>query len=327
MRKLAHSLLRLRPEEFLAVAFFVPSSLITLSAYSYFIEAGQRVPVRIRDGVTRLAVTAVVMIAFRWFVRRKPLWREFGWVRDVAPFLFCIAIYTNLHDTIHFVNPHDVHDTLIRLDQAIFGVQPCVWAQKFYRPWLTEVFSFAYMNYFLIAVSVTGWLLIEGRRPQMREALWGTVLCFYFGYVLYILFPAAPPRFTLADQLTRDFNGGWLTAAQNMVVDINPTSSRAAFPSLHCAVTLISLLYAFKFRKLLFGLLLLPAVLLVLATIYLRHHYVVDILAGFALAVWTYHVAPHVDRAWNRLRESAVTQPIAWGSTDPKVSDDRPAPA
>ena len=41
-----------------------------------------------------------------------------------VPFLACILIYTNLHDTIGFVNPHDVHHWLVALDRVIFGVQP-----------------------------------------------------------------------------------------------------------------------------------------------------------------------------------------------------------
>ena len=39
-------------------------------------------------------------------------------LREVLPFLTCILIYTNLHDTIGFVNPHDVHHCLAALDRA-----------------------------------------------------------------------------------------------------------------------------------------------------------------------------------------------------------------
>jgi membrane-associated phospholipid phosphatase len=164
------------------------------------------------------------------------------------------------------------------------------------------------MNYFIVAVVVVLYLLVKKRPEDMRTVLIGTILTFYFGYVLYVIFPAAPPRITLANQFTRDFGGGMITHLQNRLININPSSSRAAFPSLHCAVTLISLMYAYKFSKPLFLILLIPGISLVLATVYLRHHYVVDILGGFALAIFTYFVAPHLDNWWSKMREKHLQQ-------------------
>jgi membrane-associated phospholipid phosphatase len=305
--------LRLRPEEFLALVFFVPSSAVTLKAYLFYVQAGAEVPGRIQNGVLRLAVTALAVILFALFVHAKPWWSRTSWIRDVMPFMFCIAIYTNLHDTIHFVNPHDVHGALIRIDQALFGVQPCVWAQRFYSPLLTDFFSIGYMNYFLISVAVVTYLLVVGRREEMRVALFGTIMCFYLGYFLYIAFPAAPPRLTLASQFVRDFSGGWITNAQQRLIDINPSSARGAFPSLHCAVTLITLIYAYRFKKALFLVLLPMGITLVLATVYLRHHYVIDILAGFALAPVAYRVAPSFERWWREQQQRHASADAALG--------------
>ncbi len=304
MRRAIRNVWQLRPEEAIALVFFLPSLLVTARAYRFFARSGEPVPPRFQHGFLRLGITVVAVALFVWFVRRKPWWSRLGWIREVMPFAFCIAIYTNLNDTIHFVNPHDAHDVLIRIDQWMFGVQPCVWAQRFYTPFLTELFSIGYMNYFVISVAVTVYLLVARRRTEMREALFGTILCFYMGYFLYIAVPAAPPRLTLVAQFTRDFTGGWVTDAQNQMISLNPNSSRGAFPSLHCAVTLISVMYAWKFQKKLFAVLLPMGITLVLATIYLRHHYVIDILAGFALAILAYNVAPPFDRWWVSRRAS-----------------------
>ncbi len=320
MEKLKRTIFQLRLEEFLALLFFIPSLLITIKANHYFFSAGMHIPRRYYGGLIRLGVTLGLMVAFYYFVKYKPWWRYLWWLRDVMPFLFCIAIYTNLHDTIGFVNPHDVHATLVKIDRFLFGVEPVLWAQKFYHPWLTDYFSVSYMNYFLLATVVVLYLLITNRRKEMRVVLVGTILTFYFGYVLYVIFPAAPPRITLANQFTRDFGGGMITHLQNRLININPSSSRAAFPSLHCAVTLISLMYAFKYSKTLFWILLLPGISLVLATIYLRHHYVIDILAGFALAIFTYFVAPHLDAWWQKQRLRFATEESGKMATEAKHS-------
>ena len=71
--------------------------------------------------------------------------------------------------------------------------------------------------------------------------------------------------------------------------------SRAAFPSLHAAVSLVALVYAWRYAAPWFWVLL-PFVLgLWVSTIYLRHHYVVDLLAGWALAPVAVWLAPRLD--------------------------------
>mgnify|MGYP005835003085 CR=1 FL=1 len=309
MKKFAryvHNVYHLRLEELIALLFLIPSWLITIKANLFFLEMGLNIPRKFYGGIIRLIVTIVMMVTFFYFIKKKPLWKYLYWLRDVMPFVFCIAIYTNLHDTIHFVNPHDIHDKLIAIDQALFGVQPVVWAQQFYHPWLTRYFSVSYLNYFVIAVIVVVYLLIKKRHAEMKKVLLGTILCFYFGYFLYILFPAAPPRLTLADQFVRDFGGGWLGAAQIKLVNISASSSRAAFPSLHCAVTLISLMYAYSMERRLFYILLIPGISLFLATIYLRHHYAIDIIAGIILAIFTYFITPVLASKWQNFRSKQL---------------------
>ncbi len=295
----------LRLEEVLGLLFYIPSLLITIKANLWFYGAGMHIPRRFYGGITRLAVTLLLMAAYFYLIKKRPELKFTFYTRALMPFLFCIAIYTNMHDTIGFVNSHDVHNTLIHWDKVLFGVEPTLWAQRFYHPWLTDYFSISYMNYFFIAVAVVVFLLVKKRFVEMRTVLLGTILTFYFGYFLYILFPAAPPRLTLAHEFIRNFSGGWITAAQTKLANLNPSSSRAAFPSLHCAVTLISLIYAYRYSKILFAVILIPGVSLVLATVYLRHHYVVDILAGFALAIVVYFIAPAIDGWWKRVTNAA----------------------
>jgi membrane-associated phospholipid phosphatase len=56
------------------------------------------------------------------------------------------------------------------------------------------------------------------------------------------------------------------------------------FPSLHCAVSGYILGFSFRYQRREFWLLLLPICGLWLATIYLRYHYLVDVLFGLALS-------------------------------------------
>ena len=75
-------------------------------------------------------------------------------------------------------------------------------------------------------------------------------------------------------------------------------AARAAFPSLHAAVSCLSLYYAWKYCRWFFPILLVFVVGLLVATVYLRHHWVVDLLAGAALVPWVLWITPRFERFW-----------------------------
>ena len=266
-------------------------------------------------GVARLA-TALVFLAFLAVARR--LWPRAAWVRglrEVLPFLTCILIYTNLHDTIGFVNPHDIHHTLAALDQALFGVQPCVWAERFITPARTEVMQFFYMSFLWIAPSTALVLLAQRRWREFRATTVAVLVCFYLGYFLYVAFPAAPPRLVLVYEFTRSLEGypRIFSILSARAFTLLPVDSRAAFPSLHAAVSLVALVHAWRHVRPWFWVLLPFALGLWASTIYLRHHYFVDLIAGWLLAPVAVAAAPRLDAWWTR-RQRALGYATARGA-------------
>jgi membrane-associated phospholipid phosphatase len=297
--KAGRLLFRLRPEEAAALAFLLPTTWLTLAAYHYAREAGV-LGARYPGGVVRLGAVLVLLGGLALAQRRYPGSSVVRGLRETVPLLACFLIYTNLHDTIGFVNPHDVHGALVRIDAALFGVQPCVWAERFITPPLTELMQLLYLNFFWIAPSVSVVLLAERRFPEFRAATTGVIACFFLGYALYVLFPAAPPRLVLAAEFTKNLRGypvGFSSLSAE-AFSLLPTDSRAAFPSLHTAASTVALVYAWRFLRPWFFVLLPFVVGLWLSTIYLRHHYVVDLLAGWALAPVAVWVAPRIDAWW-----------------------------
>jgi len=303
-------LFRLRVEEVIALAFLLPTTWLTVAAYDYARAEGV-LGARYPGGVVRLVVAVVVLGALAFVSRRWPGLAIIRGLRETVPFLACVLIYTNLHDTIGFVNPFDVHYWLIALDELMFGVQPCVWAEQFITPTRTEAMQFLYLNFFWIAPSTSLILLVQRRWPQFRAATLGVIVCFYIGYALYVLFPAAPPRLVLVYEFTKNLRGypmGFSTLSAQAFA-LLPVDSRAAFPSLHTAVSLAALVYAWRHVRVWFWILL-PFVLgLWASTVYLRHHYVVDLLAGWLLAPLALWVAPRIDAWWARQQRALGYEP------------------
>jgi membrane-associated phospholipid phosphatase len=299
LRRIAH----LRLEEFIAYFFFIPCLAITLRANFHFWLEGYGMGRRVVGGLWRIAVVSLLLPVIPYLSKKAKGSRFFTILRNSLPFVIALAIYTNLHDTIHFVNPNDVQEWFLQADIWLFGVEPTIWAQQFYRPWRTEVLSFFYASYLPMTVLIPLILYIQKRDLQARETMLGIVLCFYAGYFLYIAFPTVPPRLYMAEQYTHNLEGGLLMSTQQAMVSITESSSRAAFPSLHAAITLLTLMYSFRFLRKLFWFLLPQGMMLLIATIYLRHHYIVDLFVGFALAVVMHKYAPRCEVAWERFRE------------------------
>ena len=77
----------------------------------------------------------------------------------------------------------------------------------------------------------------------------------------------------------------------------------AAFPSSHVGISVVCMLLAWRTgsRKLFFTLL--PfAMLICLATVYVRAHYAIDVLAGLVVGVAFYYGWSHVSKRFHTIR-------------------------
>lgn len=206
-----------------------------------------------------------------------------------------LLIFNSLGKLIAGLRPGTFDNALIAIDHALFGVHPTVWMERLINPLLTALLQFAYISYYFIPLSLGFVLIAKGRRDEFDEALFGIVLCFYLSYVGYLLVPAIGPRFTLAHLQTADLQAGpFITMIQETLNGLEKNKTDA-FPSGHTAVALMTLYYAWKKKEgLLAGILLPVASALVFSTIYLRYHYVIDVIAGIALTGLTIALAPRL---------------------------------
>jgi membrane-associated phospholipid phosphatase len=75
-----------------------------------------------------------------------------------------------------------------------------------------------------------------------------------------------------------------------------------AFPSMHTAISTLALVQAMRLRVRIWPVMLPIVVLLQLATLYLRQHYFVDLVAGWGVAGVAIVGAGCLSRAWSRMR-------------------------
>jgi membrane-associated phospholipid phosphatase len=245
---------------------------------------------------TYLALALAVLAAAAYRTRVNPAKR--GFHLSVAVSVLAVAlVFDSLGTLIAGLQRANCDASLIAIDHAIFGMHPTVWLEQFANPLLTDLLQVAYISYYFIPLALGFVLIARGRFGAFEEVLFGILLCFYLSYLGYLLFPAIGPRFTLSQFQSGSLQVSPFTAAIQQTLDTLEKNKTDAFPSGHSAVSLICLYYAWKERERVLFLILVPVVAgLLLATVYLRYHYVIDVAAGVALTGFTVALAPRLRR-------------------------------
>ncbi|MCI0572214.1 MAG: phosphatase PAP2 family protein [Myxococcaceae bacterium] len=173
---------------------------------------------------------------------------------------------------------------LAQADLRLFGHAPSVTLSHVTPAWLTELLLICYYSYFLWPAALGALLWWRGRRAEFGQYVFALTLLFLANYVGYVLVPAVGPRFYLASAFPAPLEGMALAPVLDGVMRL-PPFLRDCFPSGHTGVTLTVLAFAWRFERVFFRWMLLPASGLILGTLVGRFHYGVDLLCALPLVL------------------------------------------
>jgi membrane-associated phospholipid phosphatase len=192
----------------------------------------------------------------------------------------------------------DYDAILIGFDRWLFGFDPTRALFHIANPLLTEILQICYSSFYFLPMILGAVLYYRGKKPECDYTIFAVVFGFFLSYIGYFIYPSVGPRFTLHDFSLNDAELPGLIITQFLRYVINTGESippgtpnpvalvqRDVFPSGHTMMTIIVMYLAVHFKSAMRKSLLLCGSLLIFATVYLRYHYVVDVIAGAALAV------------------------------------------
>ncbi|HXG01002.1 MAG TPA: phosphatase PAP2 family protein [Bacteroidota bacterium] len=233
---------------------------------------------------------------FRHTTGWKPLRLLHDWYVPIATFFTFKALYFMIKP-IH--QGRDYDDVLIAIDRWLFGVNPTVWIMQFANPWLTEILQIAYTLFYFLFL-ILGYEFYQRRKLDLFHYFMFTcVYGFFLSYLGYFFLPAVGPRFTLHDfsTLDQELPGVFLTEYLRWFVNAGgsiPTgvpnevaislAQRDVFPSGHTMMTIVLMYLSRKHRAKCRWFMYITGTLLIIATVYHRYHYVIDLVAGAAFA-------------------------------------------
>jgi hypothetical protein len=209
---------------------------------------------------------------------------------------------------------------LMAIDVRLFADTPARQLERFVSPHSVEWFAFFYYSYFtLVFLHMFGSALFDryDRGRRAAEVLFAALIICCLGQTLYTLVPGAGPYAAVA--FARPLVGGFFYQ-----LVWNAVSSAGAlldiFPSLHTAYPTMITLHALRHRATLpYRYTVWPTAFfagnIVIATLFLRWHYAIDVVVGVGLAVLAQQLAIVVaDREHDDLRgnRQPVWEPLRW---------------
>ncbi len=231
----------------------------------------------------------------------------------IVPLIFFIYSQTQIY--ISILNPNDFDWLLIKWDNIIFGTNPNVFLSQFANPWLTEFLQFSYMTFFIMPLILGFEIFIKRDINTYLSFARIITFGFFVSYLLYFFLPAIGPRFTLFDfnAINLELPGVYFTDLMRELVNIGggirnaiplppaDAVNRDCMPSGHTMITIINMWQAHKYKTKFRWWIYFFGVSLIIATVYLRYHYVVDVIAGVIFAIVVLWVEPKIRNLFKKL--------------------------
>ena len=216
-----------------------------------------------------------------------------SWVfRNWYPLLYVASCYKEMAALIPPIRGTDSDRWLADLDFRIWHANPTIWLERIYSPGLTEYLQVVY-TLFIPAVLFIAFFLWKKRKFQeFQYYAFLIALGFLTSYIGYLMVPARGPRFLLKSLQHIPLQGLWGFSGMQHTLDRLESAHYDCFPSGHTELTILAWWGSRMISNRLFKVYFAYTPSIIFATVYLRYHYTVDVMAGAFLAIFLIVVSP-----------------------------------
>jgi membrane-associated phospholipid phosphatase len=218
-------------------------------------------------------------------------------VLDFVRYAFPLALITYWYPETYYMNEclfDNLDSVFAGIDQWLFGCQPALEFSKAlpYR-WLSELMSFGYFSYFLILVFIAVYLYFANKKAG-EKAVFVLLCSFFIYYILFIILPVVGPQFYFPDNQVPD---GYLFRPLLIAAQSTGEKPTGAFPSSHVGVSIIYLIIIYKYARKYFAYFVPIVIMLIISTVYIKAHYVIDVIGGAVSAPIIYFCANKLSKS------------------------------
>jgi hypothetical protein len=202
--------------------------------------------------------------------------------REWLPILVLISGYAWMGLVMDLKPQIDRDNWMIAADRFLFfGVDPTDALEQIINRPLSVWLAFSYSFYAVLYPLCLGGVYLKAGRLALREAMFAVGTALALAYLCYWLVPVKGPLLSRTFAVSLDL---YLIQEVKETLMDRTRIAWDCFPSMHTCAALLLSLASYKHLRGLFWVTLPMVVSIPFACVYLRYHYVVDVLAGFALA-------------------------------------------
>jgi membrane-associated phospholipid phosphatase len=275
---------KLFTEDKIALSF----SLITLLIFSYYVITGT---IRDYNSYVILIISIIVLLAVIRLQNRSNS-KLLKFIRSYIHIPLYGILFSTFQIFLHRLNPSDYDRLLLELDLLIFRTDFTVWFEKFISKPVTEILTLSYFSYYIlptVTFAVLFFLKNDNGFNITRKYLLSIITAWYAAFIFYLALPAAGPDIAFPEHYSIKLEGLSVltnTYLENLSKYLKESNVRNTFPSLHFGILLIINYFAFRYKRMYFYVCTLPlGILLAIATIYLRQHYLIDLAGSIPLVI------------------------------------------
>ena len=240
--------------------------------------------------LNRFAIVIGILVLSFWNSKNKAAVVEFA--RAIFPLALIIYWYPETYYLNHGVLIPQLDAFFDQLDISLFDCAPAIEFSKMLpQPWISEIMYFAYFSFFLIYIYV-GCLFFFKYRQHFYQTTFIILTGFFLFYIIFIFVPVEGPQFYWKYPENKVPEGCFFSKLMRFTQQMGEKPT-GAFPSSHVGMTLIYLkvLFNVKSERKSFWIILPVALLLFASTVYIKAHYLVDVVAAFVAAPVIYWIS------------------------------------
>ncbi len=222
--------------------------------------------------------------------------------------LSVFIVYWLIYDSLRVIHNYEVNTVHIKdlydAEKSLFGIRyngelltPNEYFEIKHTSFLDFLTGFFYLNWVPFPLGFAIWCLVKKKINLFIRFSYAFVFTNIIGFIVYYLYPAAPPWYVqqVGFEFIQNTSGSTAGLARFDELVNAPifkslyeknSNVFAAMPSLHSAYPVILLYYGSKIKNSIFNIILIIFVLGIwFSAVYTNHHYILDVIAGAFCAV------------------------------------------
>lgn len=170
-----------------------------------------------------------------------------------------------------------------RLEMILWHAQPSLtFSEVLPQKWFGELMAMGYFSFYFLVFGLGFYSYFKDRRTGIK-IISLVIISFLYYYMIFIFVPVAGPQYYFSTINESAVPEGFFSRLVYVAQEIGETTT-GAFPSSHVGISSIVLFLSFRYSRKIFPVILIFCLFLWPATVYVKAHYLVDVIGGFLSA-------------------------------------------